>query len=130
MFSHDFIKHVTMKFKHECGRNVKAKCKVHPTAGHEDPKGEYRYSSNLSLTSALDGVGGQCHTHTQTPQTHTHTHTTHTHTHIHTHTTHTHTTDAADPSPAQSTILTHAGSNLFLSLFGSLNSKAFECRVV
>jgi len=32
-------------------------CKYHPVAGHEDPEVEYRYSSTLSLTSALDGVG-------------------------------------------------------------------------
>jgi len=32
---------------------------VHITTGHGSPKGEYRYSSTLSLTSALDGVGGQ-----------------------------------------------------------------------
>ena len=36
---------------------VKVKGKVHPGTGHEGPKGEYRYSSALSLTSALDGVG-------------------------------------------------------------------------
>jgi hypothetical protein len=30
--------------------------KVHPITGHEAPKGEYRYSSTLSLTSALDEV--------------------------------------------------------------------------
>jgi len=35
------------------------KGKVHPTTGHEDPEAEYRYSSTLSLTSALDAVGGQ-----------------------------------------------------------------------
>jgi hypothetical protein len=29
--------------------------------GHESPQVEYRYSSTLSLTSALDGVGGQRH---------------------------------------------------------------------
>jgi hypothetical protein len=32
---------------------------VHPRTGHEGPEGEERYSSTLSLTSALDGVGGQ-----------------------------------------------------------------------
>jgi hypothetical protein len=32
---------------------------VHPITGHEGTEGEYRYSSTLSLTSALDGVGGQ-----------------------------------------------------------------------
>jgi hypothetical protein len=35
--------------------------KVHPRTGHEGPEGEYRYSSTLSLTWALDGVGGQRH---------------------------------------------------------------------
>jgi hypothetical protein len=34
---------------------VKGKGKVHPKTGHEGPKGEQRYSSTLSLTSALDG---------------------------------------------------------------------------
>ena len=33
------------------------KGKAHPTTGHEGPKGEQRYSSTLSLTSALDGGG-------------------------------------------------------------------------
>ena len=36
----------------------KGKGKVHPIAGHEGPEGEYRYSSTLSLTSALDEMGG------------------------------------------------------------------------
>jgi hypothetical protein len=31
--------------------------KVHPTTGHEDPEGEKRYSSTLSLTLAQDGGG-------------------------------------------------------------------------
>jgi hypothetical protein len=39
----------------------KSKGKVHPITGHECPKGEKRYSSTLSLTSALDGVGSQHH---------------------------------------------------------------------
>jgi hypothetical protein len=39
----------------------KGKGTVHPITGHEGPEGEYRYSSTLSLTSALDGVGGQRH---------------------------------------------------------------------
>ena len=30
-------------------------CKVHLRKGHEGPEGEYRYSSTLSFTSALDG---------------------------------------------------------------------------
>ena len=37
-----------------CG---KGKGKVHPRTGHEGPKGKQRYSSTLSLTSALDGRG-------------------------------------------------------------------------
>jgi len=39
----------------------KGKGKFHPTTGHKSPEGESRYSSTLSLTSALDGVGGQRH---------------------------------------------------------------------
>ena len=39
----------------------KGKGTVHPITGHEGPKREWRYSSTLSLTSALDGVGGQRH---------------------------------------------------------------------
>jgi hypothetical protein len=34
---------------------------VHPRTGHEGPEGEEMYSSTLSLTSALDGAGGQRH---------------------------------------------------------------------
>ena len=33
----------------------------HPGRGHEGPERGWRYSSTLSLTSALDGVGGQRH---------------------------------------------------------------------
>jgi hypothetical protein len=36
---------------------VKGKGKVLPKTGHEGPEGEYRYSSTLSLTLALDGGG-------------------------------------------------------------------------
>ena len=32
------------------------KGKGHPRTGHEGPEGEYRYSSTLSLTSALNGI--------------------------------------------------------------------------
>jgi hypothetical protein len=35
--------------------------KFRPRTGHEGPEGEQRYCSTLSLTSALDGVGGQRH---------------------------------------------------------------------
>jgi hypothetical protein len=47
------------------GQNVKidhvtcSKGNVHHGTGHGGPEGEYRYSSTLSLTSMLDGVGGQ-----------------------------------------------------------------------
>jgi hypothetical protein len=34
---------------------------VHPVTSQEDPKGEWRYGSTLSLTSALDGMGGERH---------------------------------------------------------------------
>jgi hypothetical protein len=37
------------------------KVKSNPRTGHEGPMGESRYCSTLSLTSALDGVGGQRH---------------------------------------------------------------------
>ena len=39
----------------------KGKGKFHPRTDHEGPEGEERYSSTLSLTSVLDGVGGQLH---------------------------------------------------------------------
>ena len=35
--------------------------KFHHRTGHEGPEEEYRHSSTLSLTSALDGVGSQRH---------------------------------------------------------------------
>ena len=44
-----------------CVGKVKAKDRVRPGGDHEGPEVEYRYSSTLSLTSALDGVGGQRH---------------------------------------------------------------------
>ena len=37
---------------------VKGKVIFHPRTGHEGPEGELRYSSTLSLTSLLDGMGG------------------------------------------------------------------------
>jgi hypothetical protein len=39
----------------------KGKGKFHPRTDHAGLEGEYRYSSTLSLTSALDGVGGKRH---------------------------------------------------------------------
>ena len=41
-----------------CLYKVKIQGKIHPRTGHGDPYGEERFSSTLSLTSALDGVGG------------------------------------------------------------------------
>jgi len=35
----------------------KGKGKTHPRTGHDDPEGEYRHISTLSLTSALGVVG-------------------------------------------------------------------------
>jgi hypothetical protein len=43
------------------GVKGKGKGKVHPRTGQGGPEGEKRYSSTLSLTSALDGLGGQRH---------------------------------------------------------------------
>ena len=39
----------------------KGKGKLQLITGHESPELEYRYSSTLSLTYALDGVGGKRH---------------------------------------------------------------------
>ena len=39
-------------------RYGRGKGKGHPRTGHGGPEGEYRCNSTLSLTSALDGVGG------------------------------------------------------------------------
>ena len=39
----------------------KGKGEVHPVTSHEGLEMEYRYRSTLSLTAALDGVGGQHH---------------------------------------------------------------------
>ena len=47
--------------KKNIAEESKGKGKVHPGTGHEGPEGEWMYSSTLSLTSALDGVGGQRH---------------------------------------------------------------------
>jgi hypothetical protein len=41
------------------GTKAKVKGKFYPRTGYEAPDGEQMYSSTLSLTSALDGVGGQ-----------------------------------------------------------------------
>jgi len=41
--------------------DVNVNGKVHTITGHKDPVEEQRYSFTLSLTSALDGVGGERH---------------------------------------------------------------------
>ena len=41
--------------------SLKGEVTIHPRTGHEDPEGELKYSSTLSLTSEIDGVGGQRH---------------------------------------------------------------------
>jgi hypothetical protein len=41
---------------------IKGKGKVHPRTGHEGPEWVLRYRPTLSLTSVLDGMGGQRHT--------------------------------------------------------------------
>ena len=38
-----------------CHLHIKGK--VQPRTGHEGPEGEWKYSSTLALTSALDGGG-------------------------------------------------------------------------
>jgi hypothetical protein len=40
---------------------INVKCKSRHITGHESPEGKQRYSSTLSLASALDGVGAQRH---------------------------------------------------------------------
>jgi len=49
------------------GQDSKGKGKVHPRTGYESSKGEYSYSSTLSLTSAVEGVDGQRHTPAASP---------------------------------------------------------------
>jgi hypothetical protein len=39
----------------------KFKCRIHSRTGREGPEGEKLYSSSLSLSSVIDGVGGQRH---------------------------------------------------------------------
>jgi hypothetical protein len=44
-----------------CFLRGESKSKSQPRTGHEGPEGKETYSSNLSLTSQLDGAGGQVH---------------------------------------------------------------------
>ena len=45
----------------------KGKGKIHPRTGHKVSEGEKIYSPALSLTSVLDGMGGQRHAPTDLP---------------------------------------------------------------
>jgi len=45
----------------DLGVGVTTKGKFHPKTGHKGPVGEKIYSSTLSLTSVLNGVGGDRH---------------------------------------------------------------------
>ena len=53
------VRLVAQRLNHYYGHNCKGK--VYPREGHKGPKGESKYSSTLSLTSVLNGVGGQRH---------------------------------------------------------------------
>ena len=48
--------HTNSSFHKLLSKNEKGKGKLHARTGHEFPGEEYRYSSALSLTSALDRV--------------------------------------------------------------------------
>ena len=58
-FLRTVCQHLCAIYANKCKCKINGKCKgeAHPRTGHEDPKGEKRYTSVLSLTSALDGVG-------------------------------------------------------------------------
>jgi len=45
----------------KCFKNGQKEIKVHPRTGQEGPEEKLMYSSTPSLTSGLDGVGGQRH---------------------------------------------------------------------
>ena len=47
-----------MNEEHFGNNTLKGKGKGHPRTAHGGPEGEHIYSSTLSSTSALDGVGG------------------------------------------------------------------------
>jgi hypothetical protein len=51
---------------------IKVKKAVLPIKDHEGSDGKLKYSSTLSLTSALNGVGGQCHAPVALPQENIH----------------------------------------------------------
>jgi hypothetical protein len=49
------------------GLNVKVNDKYQPRIDHEGPERKYKFSTTLSLTSALDWVGGRCDAPTAVP---------------------------------------------------------------
>ena len=51
----DFSSPKSRTDRHGCEYIPKHKSSFHPITGHEGPEGEYRYSSTLPSTSALDG---------------------------------------------------------------------------
>ena len=55
------MKHLTVKYPRPKSIRNNDCIKVHPGTAHEGPDGKYWYSSTLSVTSALDGVGSQSH---------------------------------------------------------------------
>ena len=57
-------RHITSQ-KHST--SIQKEQEVHPRTGYEGPEGKQRYSSNLSLTSSLDGVSAQRHSPAASP---------------------------------------------------------------
>jgi hypothetical protein len=60
-FSLRLVLHMAANTHRMCKVRAEIIAKVLPRTGREDPEGEKRYTATLSLTSALDGVGGQRH---------------------------------------------------------------------
>jgi hypothetical protein len=61
LFTHSF-QHVSVELN-----LPQDKSEFYPRTGHEGIEGKYTYSSTLSLTPALDGMGGQGHAPTALP---------------------------------------------------------------
>ena len=60
--THSFLQHMNKPNRRIFqSKATLVKLKAHPSTGNEGPKEEYRCSSTLTLTSGLDGVGGQRH---------------------------------------------------------------------
>jgi hypothetical protein len=56
-FQHSLFENCQTRVENEIHEN-----NIYPKTGHKGLEGEYNYSSTISLTSLLDGVGGQRHT--------------------------------------------------------------------